>query len=75
VKNQLEVSQASLQLPTGLDEPHTATFQVRWTGAPAPSGEVVYKLVHQPAVSIPLSDGWYGTKVGPASGRRGGARE
>jgi hypothetical protein len=60
----------SLQLPSGLNEPHTATFKVRWTGAPAASGEVVYKLVHQPAVSIPLSDGWYGTKVGEERARR-----
>jgi hypothetical protein len=42
-----------------------AKFKVMWSGPPSPenNGIVSYQLKHQPSVSIPLSDGWYGTKV------------
>jgi hypothetical protein len=55
-----------LQVPTGLeDEPYTTSFKVAWEGPPLAGGEgvVTYRVVHQPSVSVPLSDGWYGTKV------------
>lgn len=66
VSNQLEVSPSMLQVPTGLeDEPYTTSFKVAWDGPPLGAGgeSVTYRVVHQPSVSIPLSDGWYGTKV------------
>ena len=54
------------QVPTGLEGPYMAKFKVKWSGPPSPdnNGMVSYQLKHQPSVSIPLSDGWYGTKVG-----------
>lgn len=63
MSNQLEVSPTGLVLPTGLTAPHTASFKVAWRGPPSPAGTVTYRVAHQPSVSIPLSDGWYGTKV------------
>lgn len=77
MNNQLDISEPSMQVPTGLGEDtYTASFKVRWVGPPSPTGDVVYKLVHQPAVSIPLSDGWYGTKVsGVCIAGRGGEEE
>lgn len=55
-----------LQLPTGVSAsggPITASFTVSWTGPPHPQGTVAYRLVHQPAASISLSNGWWGTDV------------
>jgi len=63
-------------VPTGLEGPHTAKFQVTWTGPPNPHGKTVtYQLRHQPSVAIPLSDGWYGSRVGGEVGSWKGRKE
>eukprot|EP00775_Hariotina_reticulata_P009901 gene9901-10058_t len=61
LQNQLSVSPMMVQLPSSLTDASTINITLTWRGAPHPAGKVAYQLKHEPAASMTVSNGWYGT--------------
>jgi len=59
--NQLSVSPMMVQLPSSLADTYTVNVTLTWRGPTHPAGKVAYQLKHEPAASMTVSNGWYGT--------------
>lgn len=58
--NKARLDPLMVQLPSGLHTSYTTNITLSWSGTPE-SRPVAFDLVHAPAVSMTLQDGWYGT--------------
>jgi hypothetical protein len=63
ILNQVKLVPMMIQLPSQITSPHAAKVTVTWEGPPHSTGVVTYDISHEPAVSITLGDGWYGTQA------------
>jgi len=53
-----------IELPSKLRSAFSSKIRVTWNGPPHPNGVVSYDIQHQPAMSMTLDDGWYGSSAG-----------
>jgi len=58
--NKARLDPLMVQLPSALHTSYTTNITLSWSGTPE-SRPVAFDLVHAPAVSMTLQDGWYGT--------------
>ena len=60
--NKARLDPVMIQLPSALHTAYTTNITLSWAGTPEPR-PVAFELVHAPAVSMTLQDGWYGTSA------------
>eukprot|EP00775_Hariotina_reticulata_P009496 gene9496-9659_t len=63
ILNQVRLDPMMIQLPSQVTMSQLSKVTVTWDGPAHPDGIITFDISHQPAVSITLGDGWYGTEA------------